>query len=418
MTSFKYRRGTTYKSRFPTAPSLTAQPGRVELIQKQFEHDILILDYPQSSTLWFSVLKTGTPVIFSWTQGGKTSTWTGYVSSVSKTSAAERSRPMKVYCIGTSYVLKARANRVFRNVSVTDVARKIAKQFNLSFVGENSSRKFDQLTMTGQSYWQWLQEQAARIGYSLYVRNTTIYMRPMDKVINSGMSYAPTLSLTPPLNPAGSGVSERTLDRFRILNGDLIEDGSTPNTVKITSGVNPLTGKAVSSSESPKRSGQKLRSKPNTALFRDYSSEVVHGSSFSKKAAKDLAEAARFTIPAKISGQGDPRITPYNIVYVEGTGSDTDGYWLVKECKHIFLITAEYQFEATVVTDGIGSNVRTPFRASKPNRDGTINIEEQILRGLSQANNKPGRTKLVQKVPSTTETQQGFSQLGSLWSGR
>jgi phage protein D len=307
---------------------------------------------------------------------------------------------------------------VFRNVSVTDVARKIAKQFNLSFVGENSSRKFDQLTMTGQSYWQWLQEQAARIGYSLYVRNTTIYMRPMDKVINSGMSYAPTLSLTPPLNPAGSGVSERTLDRFRILNGDLIEDGSTPNTVKITSGVNPLTGKAVSSSESPKRSGQKLRSKPNTALFRDYSSEVVHGSSFSKKAAKDLAEAARFTIPAKISGQGDPRITPYNIVYVEGTGSDTDGYWLVKECKHIFLITAEYQFEATVVTDGIGSNVRTPFRASKPNRDGTINIEEQILRGLSQANNKPGRTKLVQKVPSTTETQQGFSQLGSLWSGR
>jgi hypothetical protein len=93
-------------------------------------------------------------------------------------------------------------------------------------------------------------------------------------------------------------------------------------------------------------------------------------------------------------------------------------YWLVKECKHIFLITAEYQFEATVVTDGIGSNVRTPFRASKPNRDGTINIEEQILRGLSQANNKPGRTKLVQKVPSTMETQQGFSQLGSLWSGR
>jgi hypothetical protein len=316
MTSFKYRRGTTYKSSFPTAPSLTAKPGRVELIQKQFEHDILILDYPQSSTLWFSVLKTGTPVIFSWTQGGKTSTWTGYVSSVSKTSAAERSRPMKIYCIGTSYVLKARANRVFRNVSVTDVARKIAKQFNLSFVGENSSRKFDQLTMTGQSYWQWLQEQAARIGYSLYVRNTTLYMRPMDKVINSGMSYAPTLSLTPPLNPAGSGVSERTLDRFRILNGDLIEDGSTPNTVKITSGVNPLTGKAVSSSESPKRSGQKLRSKPNTALFRDYSNEVVHGSSFSKKAAKDLAEAARFTIPAKISGQGDPRITPYNVVYV------------------------------------------------------------------------------------------------------
>jgi phage protein D len=325
---------------------------------------------------------------------------------------------MKVYCIGASYVLKARANRVFKNVSVTDVARRIAKEFNLSFVGENSSRKFDQLTMTGHTYWQWLQEQAARIGYSLYVRGTTLHMRPMDKVINSGMSYAPTLSLTPPLAPAGSGAAERTLDRFRILNGDLIEDGGPSNTVKITSGVNPLTGKSVSNSESPKKTGQKLRSKPTNALFQDYSREVVHGANFSKKAAKDLAEAARFTVPAKISGQGDPRIAPYNIVYVEGTGSDTDGYWLVKECKHIFLITAEYQFEATVITDGIGSNVRTPFRASKPNRDGTINIEEQILRGLSQSGNKPSRTSLVQKIPRITETEQGFAQLGSLWSGR
>lgn len=418
MTNLKYRKSTYYEVQFPTAPSLKAKPDRVELTQKQYEHDLLVLNYGKSSSLWFSILKTGTPIIFTWVQNNEKSIWVGYVINVSKTNAAERGRPMKVYCVGASYVLKARGARVFKNVSVTDVARKVAKEFGLGFVGENSSRKFSQIVMTGQSYWQFLQEQAARIGYGLYVRGATLYMRPLDRIINAGMSYASTLTLQPPVFPAGVQAADRTLDRFEILNGDLIENGDNPNTVKVTAGVNPLTNKPVGGSQDPKKVGQKLRAKPNSALFSDYPKEVVHGSKISKQAAKDLAEGARFTVPAKLVGQGDRRAMPYNVFYIEGTGFDTDGYWLIKEVEHVMLLTGQYQIDVKVVTDGIGSNVQTAFRGARPSRVGTINVQEKILQDLSGGKNRASAPKLTNKVPRMLETQQGFAQLNSVWSGK
>lgn len=418
MKRFKYRKGTSYQAVFPTAPSLQAKPSRVELTQRQYEHDIMVLEYTTSSSLWFSTLKTGTPIIFTWSKDSQSHSWIGYVVNVSKTSAAERKRPMKIFCIGASYVLKARSSRNFKNVTVTDVARKIAKEFKLDFVGENSSRKFSQLSMTGQSYWQWLQEQAARIGYGFYVRGTTMYMRPLDKIINEGMSYAPTMTLQSPSTPAGINILDRTLDKFVILNGDFIENEEATNTIKATAGVNPLTGKHVSGSQDPNKTGQKMRRNSPTALFTEYTNEVVHSAALGKQAAKDLAEAARFTTPAEISGQGDSKLVPYNVAYLEGTGVDTDGYWLVKETKHMFLLTGEYQVEASVVTDGIGQNLPTAFRTARPNQVGTINIEEKILRELSQGKKNPSIPRIISKVPSIIETRQGFADLGSVWSAR
>jgi|TARA_R110000803_G_scaffold133061_5_gene200260 phage protein D len=418
MSSFKYRRGTSFNVSFPTAPSLVSKPERVELIQRQYEHDVMVLEYQNSSSLWFSTLKTGTPIVFTWSKDSQAHSWIGYVINVSKTSAGERKRPMKIFCIGPSYVLKARASRNFKNVTVTDVARTIAKEFKLNFVGENSTRKFPQLSMTGQSYWQWLQEQAARIGYGMYVRGATLYLRPLDKIINEGMSYAAIMTLQPPLIPADGQFLDKTLDNFEILNGDFIENGEAANSIKATSGVNPLTGKHVNGSQDPNKTGQKMRRNTTTAIFTEYTNEVVHSAALGKQAAKDLAEAARFTTPAKISGQGDHRLVPYNVAYLEGTGVDTDGYWLVKETKHIFLLTGKYQIEASVITDGIGANVVTAFRTARPNQVGTINVEEKLLRDLTQNKNSSGSPRLISKMPAILQGQQGFAQLGSVWSGK
>lgn len=417
MSSFKYRRGTSYTVSFPTAPSLNANPERVELVQRQYEHDLLTLEYQNSSSLWFSTLKTGTPIVFTWSKDSETHSWIGYVITVSKTSASERKRPMKILCIGASYLLKARSNRTFKNSTVTDAARKIAKEFQLEFVGENSTRKFAQLSMTGQTYWQWLQEQAARIGYGLYVRGATLYMRPLDKIINQGMSYAPTMTMQAPFTPADSQVPDKTLDRFTILNGDLIENGEMQNTVKVTAGVNPLTSKTSTGFQDPNKTGQKMRKKQTTALFSDYSTEVVHSAAISKQAAKDLAEAARFTTPAELSGQGDWRVVPYNVAYLEGTGGDTDGYWLVKETRHTFLRTGKYQLEAAVVTDGIGANVQSAFRTARPGQVGTINIEEKVLRDLKQGKTNNRVPRLISKIPAIFQGQQGFAELENIWSG-
>ena len=73
----KNRRSTSFSLSFPTAPSFKAQPQRVHLYQEPGKHDILEINFQKSSSAWFRVLKTGTPVTFSWTQGRLKNTWVG-----------------------------------------------------------------------------------------------------------------------------------------------------------------------------------------------------------------------------------------------------------------------------------------------------------------------------------------------------
>lgn len=416
-TNLKYRKSTSIKVAFPTAPSLKALPSTAELHQKAFEHDVLTMTYPRTSSSWVSTLKTGTPVRFSWNQHNMTTTWVGYVSHVTKDSSNQAAKEMKVYCVGASYVLKTRATRIFKNKSVTDVAKLIAKDFGFSFVGEPSSRKFDQLSMTGESYWSFLQKQAKRIGYGFYIQNATMYMRPLDKLLNASTNTAPVFTFTSAgASPRGE-VLDRTIDSFKILKGDYIEQDEFLNTNKVTAGVNPLTGGAFSSTKSPSKSGKALRKSVSQTLFTDYSTEVVHDKFLGTQAAKDLAEGSRLTIPARLFGQGDPRVRPYRVVYIDGTGPTSDGFWLVREATHKFGITGDYQTELQVVTDGIGGSSKTPFRKAKGSIVSTINLEEKVVRDLANGRQRDGGFRLSKRAPLVFTGNQGYSQSGTFWVG-
>lgn len=414
----KYRRSTGFKVFFPTVPSLTAQPGRADLQQKMFEHDVLVLEYVRTSSRWFDTLKTGTPVTFSWSQDGRRSSWVGYVSHVSKDSTTQKKKMMKIVCVGASYVLKARAARVFKNSSVTDAAKKIANEFGLGFVGEPSSRKFDQLSMTGESYFSWLQKQAKRVGYGFIVRNATIFMRPLDKFINESASNATVMTMWGPSPAAGVEYLDRTADSFTVLHGDYLDGQDDLNTHKVTAGVNPLTGAQVTSTTSPNKTGKKIKATTKSAIFSDYTTEVVHSKPYSKQASKDLAAAAKLTLPAKLTGQGDPRLAPFRAVYLEGTGPSTDGYWVVKEVHHMFLYAGDYQVEMRVATDGLGKNANSPFRRTNATRVGTVNLEEKVLQDLTPKAFREAKPRLIKRAPIILESNQGFMNLGNVWSGK
>jgi hypothetical protein len=94
---------------------------------------------------------------------------------------------------------------------------------------------------------------------------------------------------------------------------------------------------------------------------------------------------AKFNLPAKLIGQGDPRIHPYGLVYVEGTGSQTDGTWLVKSVSHKMNRTGEYSVELVAATDGLGeSNVDFVGNSATSSRPldrsivGKINLEAYL----------------------------------------
>jgi hypothetical protein len=88
--------------------------------------------------------------------------------------------------------------------------------------------------------------------------------------------------------------------------------------------------------------------------------------SYNSEAAKELAKAraqfARWSISAEGDGQGDPRISPYKTIQVNGTFEHTDGFWIIQRVEHSVLFDGRYTVNFTCLSDGLYDNQSAPFR--------------------------------------------------------
>ena len=438
----KYRRGTRFKVEFPTLPSIQIQPREITLTQKQRKHDVLVMEYQSTSLKNAKLLKTGVPIKFSWKQGSRKVEWLGYVSSVNRKGGAQRAKPMKVFCVGSSFVLKQRKTKTYKNRTIPEVAARIAKQNKLRFVGDTHSRRFPQLVISGQTQWKWLHEQAARIGFVMYVEGTTMHFRSIDKILDKSSSNAPIFQLWDPAIPRSFSQLDRTLDYLDVMTGENIEDDSPNRTVKQVGGVNPVTGKSFTSKTSPKKTGKSIRKNVSSALFDEFNNEqVANTKGDAKNASKGAAELARFNLPAKAYGQGDPRVRPHQFIYVEGSGEQTDGHWVVRESTHKFVYGGNYSIEMLVATDGTEENASNPSRTSNKSIAGTINVAQLISSkqafsvngtdltinlaveqgsggtgSVSTNPNSSGTSRLAVNSPILTQVNnQGFDRTPSVW---
>ena len=414
-----YRRGTEYEVTYHTLPSITAtlpKPQSIVITQKQYHHDVAVLEFPVLNEQAMSNLKTGVPISFTWTKDGRTGTWVGYVAFVSSEISATPRKRLEVHCIGSSFPLKTKKTRVFKNKTIPQVAEIIAKENGFKFIGEPNPRIFTQLTISGQSYWEWLQEQAKRIGYAMRVEGMTLVFRPIDKLIDHSSSDTPVLSYFSNDFPTDVLEADRTLDYFKVLNGEYIEGGELRNT-KTVSGVDPVTGKVLSSSRSPKNVGQNLRTVANDVFFQEHKTgQVVHDSTSAAVAAEGAAHMARFSTPATVKCQGDPRVKPYAPVYVNGISESLDGYWITTSVKHFMTISGEYQLEMTVASDGLGNNQATYSRAADMNHVGLVDLDAAIANGgVSPSVSNQTHVALHLKAPVHKETNQGYNRTPTVW---
>lgn len=414
----KYRRGTVYGLSFPTLPTIKLTPRRVEILQKQHRHDLLIMEFSNTSPKWFELMKTGVPFEFTWSQAGISNSFVGYVSYVSKNVAGQIEDVMEVHCVGSTFPLKERANRVFSNTTIPMAVKKTVEEFGFNFIGEDNGVVFDQLTMAGHSYWEWIQEQAKRIGYGVSVHNMNFFFRPLDKLIDQSMTNAPVLELTSTEYGINNELFDRTLDWFKVLNGEYIEDSDALRATKTVGGVDPLTGSRLSSTKSPNAVGVNLRSDVNDVLFSEFRSDKVVNSRVTAEAvASGAAHRARFNMPAMIKCQGDPRIRPFAPVVVRGTGPLTDGYWIATEVRHMFARIGDYQIEMKAAADGTGLDQTTSIRQGTQSAVGVVNLEE-AMKGDSPIVSalKQSKAVLQNKSHLVKESKQGFKRTPAKWS--
>ena len=409
----KARRSVKYTVSFPTLPSIQKQPTFVELIQKQNNHDILVLRFTVSSSMWFENLKTGVPVKFTWSQGHRSKVWYGYVSFVSKEIATQKINIMEVYCVGASFVLKEGAVRVFPNTTVTEAVKQIATEFGLNFIGESDNRKFDQLVIAGHSYWEWIVEYAAKIGYGVYVEESNLIFRPLDRLIDHTISESPILDWSNPYANIEQEQYGKSLEYFKVLNGEFIES-DLQRSIKVVSGVNPSTSALTSYKSDPKDLGTKLRANTSDVYFSEYRGDhVVHTDLDSQSASEGSAQLVRFNLPAFARGKGDPRFKPYSTVYVQNTGHLTDGYWVVKEVRHKFTRNSLYEAYLSLVTDGMGINEISSFRQAKPDVVGIVNTGQVM--SLDALTLRTDTTKLYQSGTTVNQNGQGFNRTPARW---
>jgi hypothetical protein len=417
MLTSKYRRGTTYAVSFPTLPSLTLVPRRVELLQEAYHHDVLILEFSKTSEKWFSLMKTGVPVKFSWTQGPISNNWVGYVSFIKKNVAGQIEEVMEVHCVGSTFALKDSATKVFRNKSIPKMVEELVTSFGFKFVGEDNGIVFEQLMIAGHSYWEWIMEHAKRIGYGVLVDKMTFYFRPLDKLIDQNITNVPVLSMNTTETGINNEFLDRTLDSFKVISGEHVEIDGQMRSVKLIGGVDPITGKVILSSSSPKDVGENLKSNVSDVIFNDIDPTKVSLSQEIAKAMSDgSAHLGRLNMPARIACQGDPRIRPFSPVIVQGTGSVTDGYWIASQVKHMFARLGDYQIEMKAAIDGTGYDKKVYTKDGAQNTIGVINLVEALEGNIQVSKNNTA--VLTSLTPVTFEARQGWNRTPVTWDYR
>jgi hypothetical protein len=324
---------------------------------------------------------------------------------------------MNIICVGSSFPLKDRVARVFIDSSIPRAVEQIVTEYGFNFIGEDNGNKFSQLTIAGLTYWEWIVEQARRIGYGVVVDGMNFIFKPIDKLIDFGFSSAAILSIGDATVPFNTQALDRTLDMFNVISGDNIESSVNYRTVKNVGGVDPVNNTSYLSVASPAETGNQLRANVSDVLFSEYRTDrVVQSADSAKAEAEGAAELARLNLPATVKGQGDPRIRPFSTVFIAGTGNLTDGFWVVKEAKHMFHKIGDYMIDLKIATDGLGDSIETSFRTRDASNVGVINLDDAVKNnGISPLYFDKDSVELSSTDMIVKEAQQGYKKFIQQW---
>ena len=403
--------GNRFTVTFPDFPSFMRTPRYINIYKKIGKHDVVELYYQQFSPFIQRALKTGVPVKIDYQNDKVKGTFFGYAVDSIAYSAQTIERAIKVTCIGASYPLKSKKSKIHLNVTASEAITEWAKEHKLKAVVTPTIPRFGQISLTGNSVWEKVQELANRHGCAAQMIGTELHFHPIDKMIDMSMTTIPVMAFLDPFTNPQSHISTQTLSVFKPRVGDYVEGEGHTRSDKVVSGVDPITAKPFSIKTSPKTVGKNLRTDNKDSLFNSIESSIVVGSqTMAQHMAEGKAHLSRLSIPAKASGLGDPRINPWATVEIRGTGNTTDGFWIVTEAVHTLHADGRYTVDFQCATDGIGLNKPS---ATRPASAGLAPVVNENL----AASKTPTKTTLTAVKSMDTMTSGGFKVTPRRWTG-
>lgn len=394
---------------FPDFPSFDMPAKAVVVQQEVGKHDIAIITFSRLSSFLIKAANTGVPVVVTWKNGVAKGSFHGYVSHLTTPVAHQVDTSIKITCIGASYPLKEHGSKIWVNKTADQIVTDIAKKFRLTPKVTPSPIRWGQQSLAGHSYWEKIAELAHNVGYTFQVIGTELHFHPLDVMLDRNMSSIPVLSFSDMSTPREGSAPSPTLDRFDVLIGDYFDGEKNTRTTKHVNGVDPVTAKRYTASNSPNKVGKSLRKNPKSPLFNSVETRDVVGS---PKMAKSIAEAraqlSRLTLPATGSGQGDPRIAPYRTIEVRNVGERTDGFYVVSKVTHTLLGSGRYGVEFSCKRDADGANKPSASRPSTAKAVPTRETSDTASAGRKEP-------RLSAPVAMTTQSSGGFTTTPRRW---
>jgi phage protein D len=406
------RYGNAFEVTFPDFPGFDQTPYSFTLIQKMGHHDTVQLFYSSLNINYLKAFSSGVAVEVRWSNDAATGVFLGYVTDLDYPTSSAIQKPLTITCSGTSFPLKEKLHKIWKNVTASEVVTQIAIFNKLKPVVTQSDVRFPQISFSGHSQWEKLQELSKRMGYACQVYGVELHFHPIDVMLNRFLTIMPVMAFLDQTVTPMNQFASQTLDHFESVQGDLGEFQGNSKATKVLGGVDPLTGKLYKTTANPNTVGKSLRLKTKDPLFYDIDTSVVVTDGLtSQSLANAKAQLGRLTTPGYGFGQGDPRIAPWRTIEVRGTGEKSDGYWVVSDVVHTVNADGKYKVEFNCVVDSSGANKQSAFRPSNAGMVPTVDLNAAITSGA----NTVTTYKLSNPEPMTNQSSTGYNVVPRRW---
>lgn len=409
------RYGTNFEITFPDFPTFKQVPQWFRLTQEQGKQDVVEISYGSFDKHFQRALKTGVVIKIKWDTKYAKNEWVGHVYNGDEVTQATLKRNVIVRGIGPSFYFKEGGNKTWRNKTAPEIVQDLCKEVKLKAIVDKSNVRFDMQSLSGLTRWEKIQELAERIGFHAYMSNTTVYFQRIDRMIDQFSSVIPVLSYNDGTTNSEVVFDAQTLDYFKAKIGDILETGSYSKKDKIVQGIDPVTGKSHTHTAQPSKVGKSVRTNVGDSLFKQVITNVVaETKSMAKELAEGFAHLARFSMHGEGKGQGDPRMAPYRTIEINGTGSETDGFWIIKRIEHFVTYDGRYNVEFTCMADGLGKNKGGAFRTTKATVIPIRDVAYEMATGGKQA---PSTPTISSRQPLVSQTRGGYKVTPNRWKG-
>lgn len=363
---------------FPNSPAEPKRVHRATLTKENYKHEFATF-YFRDWGANFNNVKPGTPIKANF--GGKE--FVGYVHDIRGEIDSNKDF-LEVEAIGASFVMRQASQEIYRNITASEVVKKIAQKYNFSYKVEPHPRVYPQISQSGLTDWELMVKLAKQCGYFLRAENTTIYFQPILKEFEEVIPEAPIFTK----NDAGfRGISG--IYSFKPVIGEtLFHQGADKSAVAVA-GVDPRSKQTFRvTNQTRARTTRKVSQKE---FFDKHATNVVANEySVAKSEAESADEKSKFPYRAELVVVGTSRVHPGMPVYLDGLGDAYSGYWVALSVEHLVeesrLNFEQFTTTMTVGTDSLGeADSRYPLKPpTKPTRAISPGIRKTLSKPKSE----------------------------------